>query len=99
MKLIDENKEKLFDLCKSHNVNKLYLFGSILTERFDSKSDVDILIQFSSVNLNNYFDNYMNFKESVEKLFDRVVDLVEDQAITNPIFRKIVDRDKKLIYG
>lgn len=99
MKLIDDNKKELIDLCKSHHVNELYLFGSILTDKFHDKSDIDLLIQFSSVNLKDYFDNYMNFKESLEKLFNRSVDLVENQTIKNPIFRKIVDRDKKLIYG
>jgi len=41
----------------------------------------------------------MDFKESVEKLFKRPIDLVENQAIRNPIFRKVVDREKRLIYG
>lgn len=99
MKLIDDNKTKLFTLCKTHHVHELYLFGSILTDQFHDKSDIDILIQFSSVNLKDYFNNYMDFKESLEKLFDRSIDLVENQSIKNPIFRKIVDRDKKLIYG
>jgi len=40
----------------------------------------------------------MDFKEKLEKLFYRSVDLVENQAIKNPIFRKVVDRDKQLIY-
>ena len=99
MKLIDDNKTKLFTLCKTRHVRELYLFGSILTDQFHDKSDIDILIQFSSVNLKDYFNNYMDFKESLEKLFDRSIDLVENQSIKNPIFRKIVDRDKKLIYG
>jgi len=29
---------------------------------------------------------------------DRPVDLLENQAIRNPVFRKVVDRDKKLVY-
>jgi predicted nucleotidyltransferase len=99
MKLIDENKQKLNDLCVQHHVKQLYLFGSILTENFNDNSDIDMLIQFSTMDLKDYFDNYMDFKESVEHLFNRPVDLVENQAIKNPIFRKVVDREKKLIYG
>ena len=57
-----------------------------------------MLIQFSEVDSKDYFDNYMRFKESVEKLFKRPVDLVENQAIRNPIFRKVVDREKRLIF-
>jgi predicted nucleotidyltransferase len=40
----------------------------------------------------------MDFKEQLEALFGRSVDLVENQAIRNPIFRRIVDREKQLIY-
>ena len=99
MKLIEDNKQKLIQLCIKYNVKELYLFGSILTKKFDKNSDIDMLIQFSAIELKDYFDNYMNFKESVESLFKREIDLVENQAIKNPIFRKIVDREKQLIYG
>jgi uncharacterized protein len=99
MKLIDENKQRLNAICEQHSVAKLYLFGSILTNKFNAKSDIDMLIQFASIDVKDYFDNYMNFKESLEKLFNREIDLIENQAIKNPIFRKIVDREKQLIYG
>ena len=99
MKLIDDNKQKLDQICIDHNVKQLYLFGSILTDKFKKDSDIDMLIQFSTMDLNNYFDNYMDFKEKMESLFNRPIDLVENQAIKNPIFRKVVDREKLLIYG
>jgi uncharacterized protein len=99
MKLIEQNKIKINELCLQHHVKQLFLFGSILTDKFNEESDIDILIQFYHVNLVDYFDNYMDFKESLESLFNRQVDLVENQAIKNPIFRKVVDREKQLIYG
>jgi len=99
MKLIEQNQQKLNQLCKEHHVKQLYLFGSVLTENFNDESDIDMLIQFSTIDLKDYFDNYMDFKEKVERLFNRSVDLVENQAIKNPVFRKVVDREKKMIYG
>ena len=98
MTLIDTNRDKLNNLCEKHNVKELYLFGSILTDRFIDSSDVDILVQFGSVELEQYADNYFDFKEELEQLFNRPVDLVENQAIKNPVFRKVVDREKQLIY-
>lgn len=74
------------------------MFGSALNERFQYSSDIDMLIQFYQVDLLDYFDNYMDLKEKLEQLFKRPVDLVEDQAIRNPIFRKVVDREKQMIY-
>jgi predicted nucleotidyltransferase len=99
MNLIDKNIEAIKNLCEKHRVKELYLFGSVLTDRFSDSSDVDVLIQFGDIELKNYFDNYMDFKDELERLLSRSVDIVENQAIRNPIFRRIVDRDKKLIYG
>ena len=98
MNLTDNNREKLIELCEDHRVRQLYLFGSILTDRFLDSSDVDILVQFREIELEQYFDNYMDFKEKLEELFKRQVDLVENQAIRNPIFRQVVDREKLLVY-
>jgi predicted nucleotidyltransferase len=99
MKVIDLYRDKLFELCEKHKVKELYLFGSILTNKFNESSDIDMLVQFYQIDLREYFDNYMDFKENLEQLFNRTVDLVENQAIRNPIFRKVVDREKQLIYG
>ena len=40
----------------------------------------------------------MDFKEQLELLFEREIVLIENQAIRNPIFRRLVDREKKLVY-
>lgn len=98
MELIDLNTDKLIELCVNHKVGQLYLFGSALTNRFNETSDIDLLVQFGQVDLLAYFDNYMDFKEQLESLFGRSVDLVENQAIKNPIFRRIIDQEKQLIY-
>ena len=98
MNSVDEHKENIAMLCQRHHVNRLYLFGSALTPRFNNESDIDLLIQFGNMDVTNYFSNYMDLKEKLEELFNRPVDLVEDQAVRNPIFRKILDREKKLIY-
>ncbi|NVO01818.1 MAG: nucleotidyltransferase domain-containing protein [Bacteroidetes bacterium] len=98
MNLIEANKDSLNKLCDSHKVKELYLFGSILTEKFNDSSDIDMLILFSQVDLLEYFDNYMDLKEKLEQLFLRPVDLVENQSIRNPIFRRVIDREKQLVY-
>ncbi len=98
MNIIEINKDRIFELCDKHEVKELYLFGSVLTDKFNDSSDIDMLIQFNQVDLMKYFDNYMDFKEKLEDVLKRPVDLVENQAIKNPIFRKVVDREKKLLY-
>lgn len=98
MELVERNTDKLIELCLNHKVGQLYLFGSALTNQFNESSDIDLLVQFNEVDLMEYFDNYMDFKEQLEALFGRPVDLVENQAIRNPVFRRIIDREKQLIY-
>ena len=98
MTLIDSNRDKLFELCEKYKVKYLYFFGSVLTDQFKDSSDIDILIQFYQIDLMEYFDNYMDFKENLEQLFQRPVDLVENQAIRNPILRRVIDREKQLFY-
>jgi predicted nucleotidyltransferase len=98
MNVIERNISQIAFLCKKHKVSMLYIFGSIFTDRFTDDSDVDFLVEFENVDIQNYFDNYMDFKEKLETLLNRQVDLVENQAIRNPIFRRIIDRDKRLVY-
>jgi len=98
MEIIEQNTDRLIELCVNHKVGQLYVFGSALTNKFNESSDIDLLVQFTPIDLLEYFDNYMDFKEELEVLFGRSVDLVENQAIKNPIFRKVIDREKQLIY-
>ncbi len=98
MNIIEKNIDSLISLCKLHKVKELYLFGSILTPNFNIDSDIDMLVQFDNLDILEYADNYFDFKEKLEKLLGREIDLLENQAIRNPIFRRILDRDKKLVY-
>ncbi len=98
MNLIDNYRSQIIELFENQKVKELYLFGSVLTDRFNDSSDIDMLIQFNQVELLEYFDNYMDLKEKLEKMFNRQVDLVENQAVKNPIFRKVLDREKRLLY-
>lgn len=97
---IEKDKIKsIIHLCKIHKVKELYIFGSAITKQFTSSSDVDFLVEFEGIDVVDYFDNYMDFKDKLENLLGRNIDLVENQAIRNPIFRQSVDRSKQLIYG
>jgi uncharacterized protein len=99
MRLIQEHKDEIIDLCDKHHVQELYAFGSVLTDSFNKESDIDLLVRFSNVNLFDYFDNYMDFKESLEDIFDRTVDLVEVQTLKNPILKRSIDNNKIKLYG
>lgn len=96
---IKNNLQKIARLCRKHKVDKLFVFGSILTGRFTEKSDVDLVVSFRKIEVEDYFENYFDFKYALEKLLDREVDLLEEQTIRNPYLKKSVDDTKILIYG
>jgi len=99
IKIVDKNIEDLKMLCTMYNVEKMYLFGSVLNSTFNKESDIDFLVKFKFIELSKYFDNYMDFKEKLENLFGRKVDLVEEQTLRNPILINAINKSKELIYG
>lgn len=99
MRMIDENIDSIRVLCNKHKVAKLFVFGSILTDKFNKSSDIDLLVDFSEVDLYDYADNYFDLKLSLEKLLKREIDLLEIKAVKNPYLRKSIDSSKKMIYG
>lgn len=99
MELIRKHTDRIVELCRQYNAIKLYVFGSAVSDNFKPDSDIDFLVKFGEVDLYDYFDNYMDLKESLEKLFERKVDLVEEQSLKNPVLIRSIEKNKQLIYG
>ncbi|MBS3771172.1 MAG: nucleotidyltransferase domain-containing protein [Bacteroidales bacterium] len=99
MSIIDRNIERIKALCSKHRVSKLFVFGSVLTDRYNQSSDIDFLVDFSDVDIYNYADNYFDLKKSLEDLLNRQIDLLEEKAIKNPYLRQSINSSKKQIYG
>lgn len=99
MNLIDQNKEMIINLCESHNVEKLYLFGSATTAKFNEESDIDFLVKFKSFDLKLYFLNYSDLKNKLKNLLHREIDLVEEQTLKNPYLIRSIEENKQLVYG
>lgn len=99
MKIIDQNIDRIRTLCNDYKVSRLFVFGSILSDRFNTSSDIDFLVDFNEVDLYDYADNYFDFKKSLEKLLEREVDLLEEKAVKNPYLKQNIDSSKRLICG
>jgi predicted nucleotidyltransferase len=96
---VARHSDRIQSLCKKHNVHSLYVFGSITGPQFTPHSDIDFLVKFGEVDPLEYFDNHMDFKEGLEALFSRKIDLLEMQTLKNPILKRSVNRNKLLVYG
>ena len=97
--LTDKNYDKISYLCKKHDVDKLWAFGSVCTYQFSDKSDIDLLISFNDISIEKYTDNYFNLHESFESIFQRPVDLLTVKMLSNPYLIKVMEQTKTLIYG
>lgn len=101
MKLIELNLKRIFALCRQHRVKTLSVFGSILTDRFNDTSDIDLLVDFEQIDHDNfdYVSNYFNLRNALENLFNRKVDLIEEKGLRNKYFIANINRTKQMIYG
>ena len=99
MNPIEINTTEIFKLCKNYKVKNLYVFGSVLTDKFNSESDIDFVVDFQNLNVLDYADNYFDLKFALEKILNRPIDLLEEKAIKNPYLLQSINQKKKLIYG
>lgn len=99
MTLIDQHINDIKRLCIDHKVKRLYAFGSVLTNRFNSESDIDLVVDFDPMDFSLYADNYFALKFSLQKVLNRSIDLLEEKAIKNPYFRQNLNQQRQLVYG
>lgn len=98
MDVLSQYVNQIRQLCLKHSVSELFVFGSILDDSFSENSDIDFLVDFSNVSLEEYADNYFDLKFSLESLLDRDVDLLEKKALRNPYLLESIDSTKQLVY-
>jgi uncharacterized protein len=99
MSSIEQYSGVIQKLCAQHKVKRLYAFGSVLTNDFTSKSDIDLIVDFQQQDPKQYTDNYFNLKFSLEDILKRPVDLIEEKTIRNPYFKQVIESQRRLIYG
>jgi predicted nucleotidyltransferase len=97
--LIESNRETIAELCRRHGVTRLEVFGSAVRDDFDLvRSDVDVLAEFNDETRAS-FGNYLDFKDALERLFGRSVDVICAGAVRNPYVRAEIERSKVPLYA
>lgn len=89
----------IIKLCETHKVKSLYAFGSVLTDNFNSDSDIDLIVDFANIEVEDYADNYYDLKFSLQDILQRPIDLLEEKAMKNPYFKQSVNQQRQLVYG
>jgi predicted nucleotidyltransferase len=99
MTIIREKHTEFVDLCRSHRVDKIYAFGSSITDHFDeSKSDIDLVVGIEIDDPVDRGEALLSLWDKLEALFQRKVDLLTEDSIRNPYLKSNINRTKKLIY-
>lgn len=100
--LIRRKQDQLSGLCREFGVRHLELFGSAAEgNAFDpARSDLDFLVEFQpNQELGPWLKHYFAFRQALEGMFGRNVDLVMAQAVKNPYFARELDRTRTTIYA
>ncbi|MFH1616134.1 MAG: nucleotidyltransferase domain-containing protein [Planctomycetota bacterium] len=99
-RIIEQNRDRLIELCKQYRVAELDVFGSAAMDNFDEdRSDIDFLVHFDETVKEDRFDNFFALLEELKKLFGRPVDLVEPGGLRNPYFIKRVNQTRRRVYA
>ena len=99
--VIENNLGKIENLCRQYHVSSLYAFGSVCTDKFSEKSDIDFLVSFYSDKIppQDFADNYFDLLDKLETLLGKEVDLVSERTLSNPYFIKTVSLTKTPVYA
>ena len=60
---------------------------------------LDFLVQFERAGSGGAFDQFMGFKDKLESIYGRRVDMLTLKPFRNPLFQQEIDRSKSLIYA
>jgi uncharacterized protein with HEPN domain/predicted nucleotidyltransferase len=99
-KEITQKMPQVYQLLEQFDVSDAWVFGSGQSGRFSKDSDVDIMVQFKEKLTPLRLGMNMNeLSFSLQKLFEREVDLVSFSHIKNPAFFSQVSENSTRIYG
>jgi len=95
---IQQKLPELQKILRAHKVTKAYLFGSAAKGTLTSESDVDVLVNFEeNIDPLSYSDNFFDLLFSLQTLFQRNVDLVNEKSLKNPYLISSINKSKQLV--
>jgi len=87
-------------LFQKHKIKNAYIFGSAISEKFDTDSDVDFLVNLQeNIDPVEAGENLWLLEDELKLLLKRKVDLITERSLRNPYFITEINNTKQLIYG
>ena len=91
------NHDQVVETCREYGIRRLEVFGSSVRTP-DSARDVDLLVDFGDRPVKGFAKAFFGFKEKLERVFAKPVDLITSESLGNPYFRQSVEASKQLVY-
>jgi predicted nucleotidyltransferase len=98
--IVEQKKDEIAELCRSHRVRALWLFGSAVTNEWDNEnSDLDFLVDLGAYS-EGYASRFFSLRRELACLTSKSVDLasVNGMGGEDDWFRREVEATRVLIY-
>ena len=90
----------MIELFKEHKIKSAFAFGSVVSDKFDGESDIDLLINFEDgLEPLERGEIWWDLHDSLRAVFNREIDLVIENSLKNPYFIEEINEKKQLIYA
>jgi predicted nucleotidyltransferase len=97
---LEEKREQIAELCRTHHVRRLAVFGSAVRDDFDpARSDIDFLVEFEPIDDMRYYDNKNELVDGLQDITGRRIDLIVRKWINNPYFLSAVESEQQELYA
>jgi len=87
------DREELDKICKKYSIRELSVFGSYANGNYTEDSDLDILVDFKSLEGKSLID-YSKISYSLSDLFGKKVDLVMKSGLKKLIKDEVINSSK-----
>ena len=82
LRIIEQHRARIDELCQRYGVKRLDLFGSAARGDFNEKtSDLDFFVEFISEDWHGAADRWFGLLEGLEAVFGRKVDLGSEEPV------------------
>jgi uncharacterized protein len=102
IRLLEEKRPQIAELCRKYAVERLDVFGSAAAEDEydDARSDVDFLVRYPpGHHLGPWLKDYFTLRDDLAMLLGRPVDLVMATAPRNRYFIREMERTRRSLYA
>jgi len=98
--VLSNKKENYIKLFNDNLVNEAYVFGSVVTDKFNNQSDIDFIINFQNISDPVELDEkWWNIYYGLKDIFKRNIDIISENNLKNEYFISEIQKTKVKIYG